>query len=203
MKKFKRFCVIVLAITFILCTALTSAVYAAPTAVNTVQDGVSVKAGDEFSFYVDLTSPYTLKEISAVVLYDTQALDLLTYDPSVAMSYINTNYEPPMESTQNGNGIEFSVFIYEINETTIGVKADTDNNGTYETEIKTESENPLLGDVNLDKKLNIKDATAIQKHLATVITLDSKALSVADFNEDGKLNIKDVTSIQKRLAGIV
>jgi|GEM_PF-6914087 len=109
MKKFKRFCVIVLAITFILCTALTSAVYAAPTAVNTVQDGVSVKAGDEFSFYVDLTSPYTLKEISAVVLYDTLALDLLTYDPSVAMSYINTNYEPPMESTQNGNGIEFKV----------------------------------------------------------------------------------------------
>jgi len=96
-----------------------------------------------------------------------------------------------------------SVFIYEINETTIGVKADTDNNGTYETVIKTESETVLLGDVNLDNKLNIKDATAIQKHLATVITLDSKALSVADFNEDGKLNIKDVTSIQKRLAGIL
>lgn len=96
-----------------------------------------------------------------------------------------------------------SVYIYEINETTVGVKADTDNNGTFETEVETYTTNALLGDVNMDSKLNIRDATAIQKHLASIATLDAKALAVADFNKDGKINIKDATAIQKKLAGLI
>jgi len=61
----------------------------------------------------------------------------------------------------------------------------------------------LLGDVNLDGVLNIRDATAIQKHLASLVALDESALTVADFNQDSKINIKDATAIQKRLAGLI
>lgn len=97
-----------------------------------------------------------------------------------------------------------SVLIYEINETTIGIKADADNNGTFETTIDTNSaDDTMLGDVNKDGKLNIKDATSIQKYLASLITFDSSALAVADFNKDGKVNIKDATTIQKKLAGLI
>lgn len=97
-----------------------------------------------------------------------------------------------------------SVFIYEINETTIGAKVDTDNNGTYETEIKVKNENTLLfGDVNLDGTLNVKDATSIQKHLADIQKLSQQGLSVADFNKDGTVNIKDATTIQKKIAGLI
>lgn len=60
-----------------------------------------------------------------------------------------------------------------------------------------------LGDANMDGKLNIRDATAIQKHLAKIITLDETALELADFTQDGKVNIKDATNIQKRIAGII
>ncbi len=97
-----------------------------------------------------------------------------------------------------------SVYIYEINETTIGIKVDTDNNGTYETELETDSgDDILLGDVNLDGKLNVKDATAVQKHLASIAILDQQGLSVADFNGDNKVNIKDATAIQKKIAGLL
>ncbi len=97
-----------------------------------------------------------------------------------------------------------SVYIYEINETTIGVKVDTDSNGTYETDLETESgDDTLTGDVNLDGKLNVKDATAVQKHLASIAVLDEKGLTVADFNGDGKINIKDATAIQKKIAGLL
>lgn len=61
----------------------------------------------------------------------------------------------------------------------------------------------LLGDVNGDKEVNIKDATAIQKHLAELVVLSSQALEAADFNQDSDVNIKDATAIQKKIAGLV
>ena len=60
-----------------------------------------------------------------------------------------------------------------------------------------------LGDANCDSKLNVKDATTIQKHIAGIVTLGSDGLSVADYNEDGKVNVKDATAIQKFIAGIL
>ncbi len=59
-----------------------------------------------------------------------------------------------------------------------------------------------LGDVNFDEDINIKDATAIQKHLASLVIFDEEALALADFNEDGGVSIKDATAIQKFIAGL-
>lgn len=60
-----------------------------------------------------------------------------------------------------------------------------------------------LGDVNLDGKINIKDATALQKHLAKLQTLSDKSLSVSDTNKDGRITIADATAIQKKIAGLI
>ena len=60
-----------------------------------------------------------------------------------------------------------------------------------------------LGDVNGDGKLNIRDATAIQKHLAKIATLSDEMLPLADYNADGKVNVKDATAIQKKIAGLI
>lgn len=60
-----------------------------------------------------------------------------------------------------------------------------------------------LGDANKDGKLNIRDATIIQKYLAKMVTLDEEAISLSDFDQNGKVNVKDATAIQKKLAGII
>lgn len=60
-----------------------------------------------------------------------------------------------------------------------------------------------IGDTNLDGKVNIIDATLIQKHLAQLVTLSDDSLKVADTNKDGKINIIDATLIQKYLAQLV
>ncbi len=97
-----------------------------------------------------------------------------------------------------------SVFIYEINENTIGVKVDTDDNGTYETELEIENDSPFsVGDVNLDGDINIKDATAIQKHIAMLEILEGEALALADYDTDTVITIKDATAIQKFIAGLI
>ncbi len=74
----------------------------------------------------------------------------------------------------------------------------------------------LLGDVNYDRELNIKDATLIQKTLVDLAEIenniipgwetshsDKKPNYIADFNCDGKMNIKDATAIQKAIAGLL
>lgn len=60
----------------------------------------------------------------------------------------------------------------------------------------------ILGDVNIDLKVNIKDATLLQKYLAKLSKLSEQSKTCADCDGDSKLSIKDATWIQKFLAGI-
>ena len=69
---------------------------------------------------------------------------------------------------------------------------------TEPTEPSTDNpEGVLIGDVDLDGTISIKDATLIQKHLAELEKLTGDALTAADCNGDGKVTIKDVTALQK------
>ena len=60
-----------------------------------------------------------------------------------------------------------------------------------------------LGDVNMDGKINISDATEIQKGIAGLVSLSDYQNKLADVNKDGKSNVTDATHIQKYIAGII
>ncbi len=60
----------------------------------------------------------------------------------------------------------------------------------------------LLGDADSDGKVNVKDATIIQKHAAKLLTLIGDSTFRADVNSDTKINVKDATAIQKYVAKI-
>jgi len=60
----------------------------------------------------------------------------------------------------------------------------------------------ILGDVDEDSKVTIKDATFIQKCVAGLSSLENSGEISADANCDGVVNIKDATEIQKHLAGL-
>ena len=57
--------------------------------------------------------------------------------------------------------------------------------------------NLILGDANLDGKVNIKDVTQIQKAIAKIINFDTDSFTCADVNGDNNLTIQDATNIQK------
>lgn len=59
-----------------------------------------------------------------------------------------------------------------------------------------------IGDADLDSNINIKDATAVQKHVAKVIDFTFLQQNVADADEDGEITVKDATLIQKAVAKI-
>ncbi len=58
----------------------------------------------------------------------------------------------------------------------------------------------LIGDVNLDGKINVLDVTAIQRHLAEVEPLTGDALLAADTNGDGQVTVEDVTYLARYIA---
>ena len=57
-----------------------------------------------------------------------------------------------------------------------------------------------VGDVNLDKQVNIRDVTAIQRHISELEILTGDALIAADTNGDGVVDINDATHLQRYLA---
>lgn len=59
------------------------------------------------------------------------------------------------------------------------------------------------GDANLDEKINIRDATAIQKYLAKLTSFAPFQKELADIDQSGDVNVKDATYIQKLIAGII
>ena len=63
-------------------------------------------------------------------------------------------------------------------------------------------ESGLSGDADGDRQVNIKDATAIQKHIANLETLTEEGCILADVDGSEDVNIKDATAIQKFIAGI-
>ncbi|MBQ8001393.1 MAG: dockerin type I repeat-containing protein [Ruminococcus sp.] len=59
-----------------------------------------------------------------------------------------------------------------------------------------------VGDADESNDVSIKDATAIQKHVAELVTIEGNALLLADVDFSNDISIKDATSIQKWIAKI-
>ncbi len=56
------------------------------------------------------------------------------------------------------------------------------------------------GDANLDGVVDVRDVTAIQRHIAEFELLTDDGLLAADVNGDGELTVEDVTLLQRYLA---
>ena len=59
------------------------------------------------------------------------------------------------------------------------------------------SSEKLLGDANGDGKVDVKDATLIQKYVVLMADIAPENLTVADYNKDGRIDVKDASAIQR------
>lgn len=61
----------------------------------------------------------------------------------------------------------------------------------------------VIGNVDGDKAITIKDATAIQKYVSSLINFDETQLTFADTDGNKEVNVKDATAVQKYLADLL
>lgn len=61
----------------------------------------------------------------------------------------------------------------------------------------------LIGDANGDGKLSISDATAVQRHLASLELLSEEQLQLAKVSGNTELTVTDATLIQKKVAKMI
>ncbi|MBQ4105941.1 MAG: starch-binding protein [Clostridia bacterium] len=76
----------------------------------------------------------------------------------------------------------------------------TEPSSTAPTEPAPETK---YGDADCDDQINVKDATAVQKHAAMLTTLTEQGIVNGDVTGDGKVNVVDATTIQKFVAGLI
>lgn len=109
-------------------------------------------------------------------------------EPTIDVDHSSTATEPSSLVTEPSSG----------NTEPSSTEATEPSSGT------TEPEHPfLLGDANLDTVVNVKDATTVQKYVASLIDLSEEAKLCADFDQNENINVKDATGIQKRVAGLI
>ena len=95
-----------------------------------------------------------------------------------------------------GDGYLYSNGKWSSSPYVVPTTATTTTKPTTATTSTTPTE--LLGDVNGDGVVSVKDATLIQKYVSKMaVTMNIK---LADVNKDGMINNKDTTMIQKYAA---
>lgn len=162
---------------------------------NTLYQDFSDK--NQCTFMLTTNGNYNFKVIVKDSTGNTISTDttiVVTIDSENTTEHIESTYPsiPIIKPTETK--ITIPVLDFSSDPTTTTTQAETTT--TY-------VEKGLLGDVTIDGKVNIRDATAIQKHLAKIKLLSDDALLLADFDQNEKLNIKDATSIQKFIAGLI
>ena len=158
---------------------------------------------DDFSYELakhdDIWKAFGLyMEISARVAVDTQGFDI----------YKSADGENWKAVTTDGFGDKFNYGALRFVTTEEGMYITTANPfyGTQLYLLTNGEDDPkqgcVYGDVNMDGKVNILDATMIQKAAAELLKLNFRQALLADINGDGRLSVANATVIQKYLADL-
>lgn len=120
---------------------------------------------------------------------DTSTGDYYAYIPEDTFTNVVFNNGDNGEQTEN---LDLSAYVTDEVE------------GSYTI---VEKEDPvvvsLLGDADVDGKVTVKDATAVQKSAAEKLTLTNQGSVNADVSGDSLVNITDATYIQKYIAEVI
>lgn len=115
-----------------------------------------------------------------IVIKSSSNTDIISLDGTVTPSEVDTDVTLILKVT-NLNYLPDVADTIEITVAVPGVSKETF----------------LVGDVNNDGTISLKDVLTLQKHLAYIIELDEIGTLAADANQDGKLAMSDALLIQK------
>lgn len=172
---------------------------------NLPEGAISVgeRAFADDSSLIHVRLPESLKKIGPCAFENCPRLKMITIPASVDEIYPFSLGYTYVEGETKYDGEHFPVEGFLIRGyTNSAAEVYALENGFDFESIGVLSVSELLGDTDLDGKISIKDATAIQKYLASIKGFCTQQKENADMNGDDAVNIKDATAIQKHLAGL-
>ena len=131
--------------------------------------------------YCDFISDFTEPETTVQPTTEPQT----TVQPTTEPTEPQTTVQPTTEPTEPQTTVQ----------PTTATQPSTVSPVTEPTE--THPKGLGIGDVNADGKIDVEDASIIQKYIIKTISLTEEQISWCDFNQDGNVTIDDVTEIQK------
>lgn len=172
-----------------------------------------------YGTYVEPTTPPPTQPTSAPTsIVETSSVTTVVIPSSSAIiSHPTTVVTDPVESTVAPTTVVTDPVESTVAPTTV-IPTQTEvtypiSNPTYTMPISSEetettetipTTTPLvkyyIGDANLNSKISVKDATAIQKYVSKVIEFTRIQLFIANCDGVGGVNVKDATLIQKYVA---
>lgn len=113
-----------------------------------------------------------------------------------------------------GNALEQLNMEHEYGEWQTVVRPDHTHNGMeicacqncgteISRELPTLSQDSVIGDTNGDGRIDVIDATAVQRHAAGIEPLTGESQWLGDVTDDGSTDVIDTTQIQKYAAGLI
>ena len=111
------------------------------------------------------------------------------YSTNVAVYYMD----------ENGKLTQLEAVV-DADERTVTVELE--HFSTYIVVDKDTALNVMLGDVNGDGRINVRDARAILRYIAGLVGEDELEVNAADFNGDGRINVRDARAILNYIAGM-
>lgn len=143
--------------------------------------------------------------------YESPEIEITRFDFSSVVVEDNPYIAPGFEEDEalddnmkfiNNNKNKSNGTIGVLSSFRINVSA-TETPDCTEGESTPKAESYILGDVNRDGRINIKDASYIQGMLIHIFESTDGVNALADVNADNSVDISDATQIQKYCAGLI
>ncbi len=121
-------------------------------------------------------------------------------NPTMAGTYTVDVFVQGSDNSTVTKTYKYTATTEDITEPTTDIPV-TDPNPTDPDPTDPDPTNPdvILGDVDGDGRVSVKDATFIQKHVVDYEGYETVELAVGDVDGDGRISVKDATQIQKMI----
>lgn len=180
---------------------------------HTINKSYSFAKGSTGSFTITMdvykAGDKTASELKSYITFDSNIASLVG-DPAIGetinqMNAVTYTYQVPMNGNVDITGTianpDFQAAVIDSNGSTPPVNPVTTTTTKQETSIPDEPGVYSLGDVNLDKVVDMKDVLAIRKKIAGQ-TVSINEIT-ADANQDKAIDMKDVLAIRKHVANMI
>ena len=138
---------------------------------------------------------FVIREITPITTTDSETDNIDSESSDINTDSEDSDMNTDSDNPNNNTDDEDFIIIDKDTDSSTDTSSDS-------TDLDTDDDT-LLGDVDMNKKINMEDVVQLQKAVAKIVILNDKQVVNADVNIDDQCNMEDVTLIQKFIAQII